>query len=186
MGELRAIVTLVSELPSDSRPRSSLSSWSALLRAAEQRLSSGDDAGNIKIFGTPAGSELSIDEKPDELDSLAMIGWQTRLVRRLKSGYQERGIPPVRTQSGNFGASSLLFGTPMSGNNLVDQAARSYSEHVRAPDVTQPSDLTSHIDTGGSSNMQSTNFDAADLSTLFNGDDFLNVGNLQLHCTHTS
>jgi hypothetical protein len=98
MGELQSVVTMFSSTPPGSRPRNNLASVVRLQRTAEARLTGKDPAGDpmgsqmAEMFGY-APSILSSNEGTGEEDEqLAMIGWTTRLVRRLKSGFHERGV----------------------------------------------------------------------------------------------
>jgi hypothetical protein len=70
-------------------------------RMAEARLTGKDPAAATmgsqmaEMFGHDLPSVSSSNEGPmeeEEEQQLAMIGWKTRLVRRLKSGFHERGV----------------------------------------------------------------------------------------------
>jgi len=99
MGELESVVSLLASTPPGSRPRSNLAAVVRMVRMAEGRLTGKDPAAAsmgsqmAEMFGHDIPSVSSSDGPVEEEEQqLAMIGWKTRLVRRLKSGFHERGV----------------------------------------------------------------------------------------------
>lgn len=111
LAELRSFINIVSSTPPGSRARSSLSALLRMQRRAEARTSNYNAGENSspdnqdsmlaqmsQMFGvsiTPAALEMENDSEEDE--QLAMIGWTTRLIRRLKSGLRTRGVTIPRS-----------------------------------------------------------------------------------------
>jgi hypothetical protein len=118
LADLRSFIGIVSSTPPGSRARSSLSALLRMQERAEARLANHTvGEGSVpdvqdsmlnqmsQMFGVslaPAALQMENDAEEDE--QLAMIGWTTRLIRRLKSGLRTRGVnivgPPTNSSPG--------------------------------------------------------------------------------------
>lgn len=104
MSELQTIAKLFSDAPVGSRPRQSLNSVLAIQKRAQERFDVQVPPPNNILSDMSAACGIpSVESTTSEADDerqqehVAMLGWDTRLVRRLKAGAEADGFTIAKT-----------------------------------------------------------------------------------------
>lgn len=113
ISELQVIVDLFAQAPVGSRPRANLDALIKIQQKTQERFNAASAPSQslldqmTSVFGVPSVGSSAPEETFDEgVDThVAMMGWDTRLVRRLHAGAESRGVsiprpgPPAHSQS---------------------------------------------------------------------------------------
>lgn len=124
MSELQTIVKLFQDAPAGSRPRQSLKSVLAIQKRAQERFDAQVPPPNNILSDMSAACGIpSVESSTPDFDEgqehVPMLGWDTRLVRRLRAGAQadEYTIPksgePKRSTEPSPGMVAPSFWSPM-------------------------------------------------------------------------
>jgi hypothetical protein len=100
ISELQVIVDLFAQAPVGSRPRANLDALIKIQQKTHERFNAASAPSQsllnqlTSVFGVPSvGSSAPDDTFDEDVDThVAMMGWDTRLVRRLHAGAASRGV----------------------------------------------------------------------------------------------